>query len=76
MIVIITMTLHPTNIITKNELPPIMKPMKANNFLASFTEYLFDRKSDNFAHKIQAAPVIRFGIEAKNPEFCKSRLSL
>ena len=52
MIVIITMTLHPTNIITKNELPPIMKPMKANNFLASFTEYLFDRKSDNFAHKI------------------------
>ena len=60
----------------KNEPPPMMNPINANNFLAILAEYFSDKKSDNFANKIQPAALPIFGIDAKNPAFCKSRFSL
>ena len=60
----------------KNEPPPIINPINANNFLANLAEYFYDERSDNFANTIQPAALPIFGIDAKNPAFCKSRLSL
>ena len=60
----------------KNRPPPIINPIKANNFLANLAEYCSDKKSDNFANMIQPAALPIFGIDAKKPAFCKSRLSL
>ena len=73
---IIVTTLHPTTIIMKNEPPPIINPINANNFRANLAEYFSDKKSDNFAKTIQPAALPIFGIDAKNPAFCKSRFNL